>query len=535
MRVVRIAVHRGVSFTSGTDLAHAWLEGTPGELEGVIARWAHLIESHGLGEPLRIGSSTGGLTHVHASVFPLLSPELLSRVLAPPDPDGEGRLRRTLIRLDHDSYTYRVGCGLYRRLADHRGWITQPVALGRFQSLYLGIGRHCQLVTMNQDQGVSGILTLAGTNKAFGRDLLTSVGIPVAPGRLVRGREELLEGAEALGYPVALKDVHGGSSESVVLGLRNPADLGAAAARYFGEGFLLVERMLEGVELRLHFIGAELFRVFRCRPRFITGDGVSTVEGLLEREHPELYRRLRRAEGAQHRLVQQLWGHGIRTVEDLARWVPATGSLLRVSTATNEEMESVPLEAVHTEDRGALERLLARFGGASAGVDLILREEGAPLREGGAVLEINAPCGTGYLRGDQPAAADRELVGFAQKDPDFIPSGGRVPVWLALASEDGMEAGASRALEDAFFQRWPEGQVGVLSPGGWLPILTDPRAEAFLVWITEDGVHEHGMPGHLQPSLYFSGDERDFRLRYPLASATAAHAGGRLQPLASLT
>jgi hypothetical protein len=511
---------------------HAWLEAAPEELEAVVARWNHFIVEGELGEPLRLEPAQEGLTHVHANVFPFLPPPLLSRVLVLDTGDDAG-LKRRLLPLSHDSYVYNVCYGLYRRIADYRGWVAQPVLLGRFQSLYLGIGSHCRLISLNMDQGVSGIMTLAGTNKAFGRDLLEGLGLPVAPGHLVLSREELVERAEELGYPVALKAVHGGNSESVVLGLRTRADLVAAAEQFFRSELLLVERMLEGVELRLHFIGGKLFRVFRCQPRMLTGDGVSTIDALLQRQHPDVHRRVSRVE-FQARLVQQLWCHGVRSMSDLTRVIPEAGTRLRISTAMSEAVEMAPLQAVHPSDREALELLLERFGGASAGIDVILREEGAPLGEGGAILEINSPCGFIYLRGEQPAAADHELLGFVEKIPGFLEDEGRVPVWLAM-SEDAERGALARAeLEKAFLQNWPRGRVGALTSAGWLPLLTDPRAEAFLVWLTEDGVREHGMPSHLQPMLFFAGDERAFSRQYPITSATALNAQGVLQSISSL-
>jgi hypothetical protein len=138
-----------------------------------------------------------------------------------------------------------------------------------------------------------------------------------------------------------------------------------------------------------------------------------------------------------------------------------------------------------------------------------------------------------YLRGDQPAAADHELVGFVEKVPGFIEQEGKVPVWLAMTEEADRGALARAELESAFLQRWPEGRIGTLSSAGWLPLLTDQRAEAFLIWLTEDGVREHGMPSHLEPRLLFAGDEALFSKRYPIVSRTTLNAEGKLQPVSS--
>jgi len=53
---------------------------------------------------------------------------------------------------------------------------------------------------------------------------------------------------------------------------------------------LIVERMVPGIELRLHFIQGKLFRILRSEPLRVTGDGIKSVAGLLESEHPNYFR-----------------------------------------------------------------------------------------------------------------------------------------------------------------------------------------------------------------------------------------------------
>lgn len=116
------------------------------------------------------------------------------------------------------------------------------------------------------------------------RELLTSVKLPVAPGKLVTDWVSAREAAVSIGYPVVLKVcskkfLHKSEVEGVRLGLGDESTLLEAfedmSARFPGEGFLIERMMPKGLEL---IIGWRRDPIFG--PVVMVGSGGIAVEVL---------------------------------------------------------------------------------------------------------------------------------------------------------------------------------------------------------------------------------------------------------------
>jgi hypothetical protein len=376
------------------------------------------------------------------------------------------------------------------------------------------------------------VATVAGANKAFGRGLLEAHGIPVPRYALVHGPEGAVHAAREIGYPVVLKRVDGGNSDGVMVGIGDDATCAAAAALLMqGTGQLLVEETLSGVELRLHFVAGKLFRVFACRPTVVRGDGVHALRALIDAQRPGFYGLSTATAHRRRRLLMQVFPYGARSLEDIDRFVPAKGQEVRIASATGSGMESCDHDAIHPDDRAALERLLGDYGAPSAGLDVITKHKGARLSDGGGVLEINSPCGSWYLKGDLLRAVDDELLALVRGVEGFAEAEGRVPVWLADESQFPAPSRQRAALERSFHRKWGKGVEATLSPEwGWPRIVADRSAEALLVWTREEALEATGMPHNLRPTVQYTGLASRFEKRFPVTVATAHNAGGALSP-----
>jgi len=103
---------------------------------------------------------------------------------------------------------------------------------------------------------------------------------------------------------------------------------------------------------------------------------------------------------------------------------------------------------------------------------------------------------------------------------------------LELAVHDEFPPGSNEraSLIDGFSKRRKGVRVASLSrAAGWLPILTDAGASAFLIFVDEAAIEEHGMPVNLQPVVLCSRPRSEFEARYPILCATAKNAGGSLK------
>jgi hypothetical protein len=531
MIIEHIFRHSGASFTPGSGLVHLWVSGVGAQR--LRSAWDACFVKAGLAEPLRLRTGkTGAAIHGFAAAYPFLPIEVIAEALE----SAVHARRASADTLDAlathalDARAYRDSYGLYAKVARHWGWVVQPIRLGFYPSLLLGAGRHARLLTMNIGEGVSAPLGLAGVNKAVGRDFLAAHGLPVAPGFLVGSVSRAVRRAREIGFAVVLKRLVGGNSDGVLAGLRTEAAVRSGATRLLRkDSAILVERFVSGTEVRLHFVAGRLHRAFHAKPREVIGDGRRSLAALIAARHPRYWRAMSSSTVHQGRLVNCLWTHGVRTFGDLRKVVPARKAAIRVSAATGSGMTIVdPATYFRRADIERLERFLERYGSPSCGMDVVVSRPRAPLDEGAVILELNAPCGFGYL--DDPLrVAGFELQQAVRGDRAFQKSDGRVPVWLVL-EEQVRDATLWRRVRDAFRRRHPRGVTRAVRGTGanWPGLLNQRDAEALLIRLSAAAILEHGLPANLAPRLVFEGREATFRRAFPIACRTARHAAGRL-------
>jgi D-alanine-D-alanine ligase-like ATP-grasp enzyme len=201
-----------------------------------------------------------------------------------------------------------------------------------------------------------------------------------------------------------------------------------------GSDRLLIERQIDGDVYRLLFLDGELLDVVHSVPANVTGDGRSTIEGLIAAENE------RRA-AARGAAGLSLIGLNLDTVLTLRRGgVTLTSVLppgrrlpLRVATNCNAERDNETwrgpvAESVIEDAKAAVRAVGVRLGG----VDVVTTDISRPLREtGGVVTEVNGGPGLHhhYLVADR-ANATPVAVAVLQKllaeapHPDLSPNGG---------------------------------------------------------------------------------------------------------------
>ena len=491
--------------------------------------WDSIVVESGLGASLEVREDGAGDVIAHARVHPFLPLPTLSAALRAAYA-GRALARTTaeeMALFAADARMYEASYGMHVVEAQRRGWIAQPLLLGFFPSVLLGAGHHAHILAMNLPAAVSAPLTLAGVNKAVGRDLLVMHELPVAPGGLAASPAAALRIARRLGGPVVIKRLIGGNSDGVITGLHNARDITSAARLLLATGHaVLVESMCRGTELRLHFLAGRLHRAFRAAPYTITGDGHSTLTELIAAAYPRYLAVMTASTTHRRRLVMCLWAQGVRKAGDLARVVPTAGDVIRISAATGAGMQRVaPGDFLHPREIRRIEEFLAQHGAPSCGIDIIVRERGAFL-ETGAILEVNVPCGFAYL--DEPArAVASDLAAAIAGDATFRRDKGRVPVHIVMDA-DGPRL--SRLVEQRLRARYGNVAVGTLAlaRSNWPALLNQPEARALLIVVSEAAVLAHGMPANLAPLLRYDGSAAEVRRTNPLTYSTVMHAKGRI-------
>lgn len=397
----------------------------------------------------------------------------------------------------HDAGMFARSYALHRQLALAREWPAHLLPLGRHIGVVYGMGRLHRTSVMNVISDAPFIAGLVGGRKCVGRDWLARAGLQTPPGGLAATAQEAVRLAEQIGWPVVLKRPIGGNGDGVVLSIADAAQCHEAAARLLtGHPHIVVERMLSGVELRVHLVNGRVWEIRRITKRCVRGDGKSSLAQLIAREHESFWANVLKATWMRDRLVFALWRFGVRSFDDLDDIVPESGIEIQVASGLMAGPAGLaPANALAKQDRDGLERAFQLLGSPSGGADVLLSRPGAKLADGGAILELNIPCGMGYLESPEDAAG-AELRSWFRDDAAFRQAKGRIPL-IIVSDIDSAYGALVERLRDMFADLL-ELDLDECGAAGWLPALMS-RSDAILMRCSERGAMEHGLPLNCRP------------------------------------
>lgn len=282
--------------------------------------------------------------------------------------------------------------------------------------------------------------SIAG-DKGWTKQLLGDAGIPVPYGRVCGSFDEALEAVESIGYPVAVKPLEGNHGRGVSTDIQNDAELQEAfaiASRH--NPAVIVERFIDGEDHRLLVIDGKLVAAARRRPAHVIGDGIATLQALVEREnqdprrgigHENLLTRIELDEQSLRLIGQQsLTLHSV-IPKDAVIFLKPTANLSTGGTATDVT------DDIHPEVRYVAERISRLVGLDIIGIDLLAESLSRPLEDqSAAVVEVNA--GPGFRMHLSPTHGKARDVGQPVVDMLFPVSddNGRIPI-VAITGTNG--------------------------------------------------------------------------------------------------
>ncbi|MTV37970.1 cyanophycin synthetase [Duganella radicis] len=359
------------ALAAGRDLLMAMIEDRPYDLDATVARLTDMVES------LCLGPSTGNIV------------------------DAAGVRKIPHIRLT-DGNLVQLGHGAAQR----RIWTAET-------------------------EHTSAIAEGIASDKDLTKSLLSSCGVPVPEGQLVKSAAEAWEAAQDIGLPVVLKPYDGNHGRGVSLNLSAEADIAAAYALAAEEGdssSVIVERFIAGDEHRLLVVGKRMVAAAAGESLWVTGDGNSTV---LELCNTQINTDPRRGETEEFPLGLVKPHESGEIILELQRQnlthasVPADG--VKVLIQPNGNVAVDVTDKVHPQV-AAMAALAARVVGLDiAGIDLVSSDITRPLEEtGGAIIEVNAS--PGLLAHLKPAVGEPRNVGEAIVEHLFGEASGRMPI-----------------------------------------------------------------------------------------------------------
>jgi cyanophycin synthetase len=315
----------------------------------------------------------------------------------------------------------------YRRLTD--GSLVQ-----------FGWGSKQRRIQAAECDSTGAIAETIAQDKELTKSLLEAAGVPVPKGRPVTDAEDAWLAACELGGPVVIKPRDGQQGKGVAANVESREDvLAGYAAAHEVSSSVMVERYLPGQDYRLLVIGDRLVAAARREPPHVIGDGVHTIEELVEEinsdplrgsGHATTLTKIRLDDIALATLAHQ----GLDVCS-----VPYKGARVLLRNNANLSTGGTATDVtddVHHELAARAIDAAKMVGLDLCGVDVVCESVLAPLEsQSGGVIEVNA--GPGLRMHLQPSFGKGRPVGeaiianmFDERDD------GRIPV-VAVSGTNG--------------------------------------------------------------------------------------------------
>ncbi|MBL0032541.1 MAG: cyanophycin synthetase [Bacteroidetes bacterium] len=314
------------------------------------------------------------------------------------------------------------------------------IRLNKHSLVQLGYGKNQHRIQATVASTTSSIAVEVACDKEETKNLLEAASIPVPRGRVVYDEEDLDTAVKRIGYPIVLKPVGGNHGRGATINVQNweEAKEALALAKRVSRG-VIVEKFITGYDYRLLVVNYKFIAGAKRTPALVTGDGVHTVQQLIEIVNSDPRR-----------------GYGHEKVLTAIKIDDTTLAMLQEKNFTLESVipkgEEIHLkrtanlstggtstdvtEIVHPFNVFLAERIARIIGLDICGIDIMSPDIREPLHENGAaVLEVNA--GPGFRMHIAPAEGLPRNVAEPVIDMLYPPgSTARIPI-IAVSGTNG--------------------------------------------------------------------------------------------------
>jgi cyanophycin synthetase len=444
-----------------------------------------------------------GITLLHS----LLPPDLQPEGSVPGDFDFAAE-RDEFIRFAQRRALGPSTMSLVRAAEDRRiPWIR----LNEQSLIQFGHGRYQQRIQATITSRTSHIAVELASDKEETNRILAHLGLPVPRQRLVQREDDAVAAAERIGYPVVVKPFNANHGRGISIHLTTEEQVRTAfeVAREHSRS-VIVESFITGDDHRMLVVNGELVAVSKRVPGHVLGDGVHTVEQLME----EVNRDPRRGIGHEKVLTRLVLDHQAETL--LAKkgftkdTVPADGERVFLRSTGNLSTGGTATDVtdiVHPDNVEMAERAVKAIGLDVGGVDFLTTDITESYKDiGGAICEINAA--PGYRMHMAPSEGRPRDVAGPTLDMLFPPGS---PSRIPIAAVTGTNGKTTTARMLAHIQKLAGHHVGLTSTDGVYidgqrtvsgdmtgpvatrMVLSDPNVDVAVLEIARGGLLRAGM------------------------------------------
>ncbi len=371
-------------------------------------------------------------------------------VKADPEFDFEDELERFILRAERTAFGPSTQAIIDEAVSRDIPWIR----LNQHSLVQLGQGVHQKRIRATMTSATSAIAVDVASDKDLTTRLLGAAGLPVPRQESVRTADQAVAVAERIGYPVVCKPLDGNHGRGVCLDLRHEGAVREAfpvAQAQARRGGVIVESFISGRDYRCLIIDGKLAAVAERVPAHVVGDGMSTIDELVELTNADP----RRGVGHEKVLTRikldgsalELLGQQGYKLDD----VPPAGETVKLTLTGNMSTGGISIDRTfeaHPENVEIAEEAARVIGLDIAGIDFICPDITEPVREtGGAICEVNAA--PGFRMHTHPTIGEQQFISKPVVDMLFPPgTPSRIPI-VAVTGTNGKTT-TSRMISHIF-------------------------------------------------------------------------------------
>lgn len=368
----------------------------------------------------------------------------------------------------------------------------------------LGQGAKRQITQRSSCLFDSAISAQVCADKVSTAVLLRQAGLPAPEHVLVNSLEQAQAAALHIGWPVVIKPADRERSEGVTVDVNSPEAVAQGfetASRWSRR--ILVERQVAGVCYRVFVVGNQLVYVVKRQPKSVKGDGLKSVQALVEAANRE---QLKRPPWARLKpwVLDEVALQCLHKAGHTPQSVLPEGQLAALRPFTSEDWGGSAEHVtphIHPDNVRLAVDAAQTLGLRVAGVDLISTDITRPWHENGAILnEVNFKPSVG---------GDSDTDKFHPYMLSVVDGDGRIPVHAVVGVGDVWARARSlrQDLRQAGVLAHVCGHSAVESPNGeplhlvgsglfarCRALLQNPCVEALIVVVDSDEFLKTGLP-----------------------------------------
>ena len=272
------------------------------------------------------------------------------------------------------------------------------IRLNNQSLVQLGYGKNQVRFRATMTDKTSSIAVDLASNKDETKKMLTDAAIPVANGMCISEISEIETVIDRVGFPLVFKPLDGNHGKGASINVKTKEEALAAfehAKKYSRK--IIVEKFISGFDFRILVINHRFIAAALREPAHVIGDGVSTIEQLIELENQDE----RRGYGHENVLTEisidretldelSKLNYTLQTILEKGKVCHLKGTANLSTGGTSTDVTDI----VHPNNIFIFERISRVIGLDICGIDVMATNLNEPLEvNGGVVLEVNAAPG----------------------------------------------------------------------------------------------------------------------------------------------